>query len=312
MRTQDEAVIIAASDAPEEPIAAAPTWLSGGRLSRATLLEVAVLVGLAAAYTVVRAAQGTDVAAALEHGRNIADFEHWLVAHLELPLNQWLASAAIVAVPACYFYAVFHYLATPLILFQSWRVGGWVYRRGYWSIVIASAFALIVYAGYPVAPPRLLPDLGAVDVMREFADYGWWGEAASAPRAIGDATNQYAAMPSLHFGWSLWCAIQMWSFTGLRWRVAAVAYPTLQILVVVATANHFVLDVVGGAVCVLGALGLVTAARYLWLRVRRGSPSPEGTPTPSRRPRGNGRPGRPARGPGRRPAAGCRRCPGTP
>jgi hypothetical protein len=234
-----------------------------GRFSRATLLELAALLALGAAYTLIRAAQGTDVAAAFANGRAIADAEAWLVAHLELPLNQWLASAAIVAVPACYFYAVFHYLATPVVLFRSWRVGGWIYRRGYWTIVLASAIALVIYARYPVAPPRLMTDLGTVDIMREFADYGWWGEAASAPRAIGDATNQYAAMPSLHFGWSLWCAIQMWSFVGLWWRLGAVVYPTVQALVVVATANHFVLDVLGGAACVLGALALVAAARRL-------------------------------------------------
>jgi hypothetical protein len=280
MRIRQDADTAAAGAALDARGGSASSWLRGGRLSRATIVEALVLVVLGAAYTAVRAAQGTDVSAALDHARSIADLERWLVAHLELPLNQWLASVAIVAVPACYFYAVFHYLATPLVLYRSWRVGGWVYRRGYWSIVLASAIALAVYAGYPVAPPRLVPDLGAVDIMREFAEYGWWGEAASAPRAIGDATNQYAAMPSLHFGWSLWCAIQMWTFTGLRWRIAAVTYPTLQILVVVATANHFVLDVVGGAVCVLGALGLVTAVRQVMQRLRRGSPSPAGTPTP--------------------------------
>jgi hypothetical protein len=156
---------------------------------------------------------------------------------------------------------VFHYVATPFVLYRSWRFGGWVYHRGYWTIVLASAIALVIYAREPVAPPRLVPDLGSIDVMREFADYGWWGEAASAPRAIGDATNQYAAMPSLHFGWSLWCGIQMWSFQRSGWRVAAVAYPTLQVVVVVATANHFLLDVVGGAVCVLLALAVVAGVR---------------------------------------------------
>jgi len=242
-----------------------------GRFSRATVIELGTLVALFAAYTVIRAAQGTDVPAALAHARHIVDLEQWLFAHIELPLNQWLAGAAIVAVPACYFYAVFHYLATPLVLYRSWRVGGWIYRRGYWSIVIASAIALFIYARYPVAPPRLVTGLGSIDIMREFADYGWWGEAASAPRAIGDATNQYAAMPSLHFGWSLWCGIQMWSFTGLRWRIAAVVYPTLQILVVVATGNHFTLDVAGGAACVLVAFGLVTWARDVR---RRGETTP--------------------------------------
>jgi PAP2 superfamily len=254
---------VAAYDELEEPSGGSRAPAPPERDHRTTLIELVALLALAAAYTGIRAAQGTDVTAAFAHARHIADAEQWLLAHLEIPLNKWLASAAIVAVPACYFYAVFHYVATPLILYRSWRVGGWVYRRGYWSIVIASAIALVIYARYPVAPPRLVPDLGAVDIMREFADYGWWGEAASAPRGIGDATNQYAAMPSLHFGWSLWCAIQMWSFTGLRWRVAAVAYPTLQVLVVVATANHFLLDVLGGALCVLAALGIVTAVRLI-------------------------------------------------
>jgi hypothetical protein len=249
-------------------------------VSRSTVIELVAFLVLAAGYTFIRARQGTDVGAAFAHARSIAHAESWLVAHLELPLNQWLSTVAIIAVPACYFYAVFHYVATPLILFRSWRVGGWVYRRGYWTIVLASAIALVIYARFPVAPPRLVPGLGTVDIMREFADYGWWGEAASAPRAIGDATNQYAAMPSLHFGWSLWCALQMWSFTGLWWRLAAVAYPTLQVLVVVSTANHFLLDVVGGAACVLAALGLETIARRALLSLRREWPSPAGTPTP--------------------------------
>jgi len=275
-------VEVAASEV-EEPMeqGTGSRWFTGRKLSRSTLIELGVLLVLLVGYTLIRAAQGTDVGAAFNHADKIVNAEQWVIEHLELPLNKWMASAAIVAVPACYFYAVFHYVATPAVLYRSWRAGGWIYRRGYWSIVIASAIALMIYAKFPVAPPRLVPDLGAVDVMRKFAEYGWWGEAASAPRAIGDATNQYAAMPSLHFGWSLWCGIQMWSFAGIRWRTAAVVYPTLQVLVVIGTANHFVLDVVGGAVCVVVAVALVTLAARLWrARVRRAAPSPAGTPTP--------------------------------
>jgi hypothetical protein len=235
------------------------------RLSRAqtTLIELVTLVVLAIGYTLIRAAQGTDVTAALVHGHDIARLEGWVFQHLELPFNHWLTSVALLAVPACYFYAVFHYVATPTVLFLSWRRGGWLYRRGYWSLVLASAIALVIYARFATAPPRLLPDLGSIDTMRHYADYGWWGEAASAPRAIGDATNQYAAMPSLHFGWSLWCALQMWGFGGTGWRIAAVTYPTLQVLVVIGTANHFLLDVVAGGACVVTAVALVTATRRL-------------------------------------------------
>jgi len=116
----------------------------------------------------------------------------------------------------------------------------------------------VIYANWPLAPPRLMPELGTIDVMQHFAGAGWWGSAASAPRGLGDATNQFAAMPSLHFGWSLWCGIQMWGFGGRRWKIAGFTYPALQAVVVLATANHFALDVVGGATCVLTGYAVVT------------------------------------------------------
>ena len=232
-------------------------------VSRPALIEFGVLIGLAVSYNFIRAGQDDDVAAAFANAREIVSAERFFFDAVELPLNEWLASVTLLAVPACYFYAVFHYLVTPTIVVRSWRTGGWFHRRGYWSLVLASAIALVMYAKFPVAPPRLMPDLGTIDVMRAFADYGWWGDAASAPRAIGDATNQYAAMPSLHFGWSLWCGIQMWQFGSRRWRVAAVVYPTLQAMVVIATANHFVLDVIGGAAVVLVAFGVVSGVGRL-------------------------------------------------
>lgn len=244
---------------------AAPADAGGtrGHWSRRTTLELGALLTLGLLYTLVRAAQGTDVHAAMANATMVAQAEGWLFENVERPLNLGLSAVPLLAVPACYFYAVFHYAATPFVLYRSWRAGGWLYRRGLWSLVLATGIALIVYATFPMAPPRLVPDLGSVDTMRDFAAFGWWGGAASAPRAIGDATNQYAAMPSLHFGWSLWCALQMWGLPGLRWRVAAIVYPALQALVVVATANHFVLDVVGGAACVIVATLIVSGCRRL-------------------------------------------------
>jgi hypothetical protein len=227
-------------------------------LTSTALLEFAVLIALALTYNFIRAGQGEDAGAAFEHARDIVAVEGQLFHLVEGTLNGWLVALPMLAVPACYFYAVLHYLATPAVLVRSWRVGGWVHRRAYWSLVLASAIALIAYAKYPVAPPRLVPGLDVVDAMRHFADYGWWGNAASAPRGIGDATNQFAAMPSLHFGWSLWCAIQMWGFGTRAWRVAAVAYPTTQAVVVLATGNHFILDVLAGAACVLVAHVVIT------------------------------------------------------
>lgn len=214
------------------------------------VVEMGVLIGLLVAYNVIRAAQGTDAALAVEHSRQVLQLQGSLFFDVEVPLNTWIGTVPVVAVAACYFYALMHYFMTPVVLLMSRRAGGTQYWRGYWAIVIASAIALFVYAAWPMAPPRLVPDLGIADVMRNYSDYGWWGSAASAPRGIGDATNQYAAMPSLHFGWSLWCAIQLWALPTRRWRAVAVAYPTVQAVVVLATGNHFLLDVLGGAVCV--------------------------------------------------------------
>ncbi|MGO4255416.1 phosphatase PAP2 family protein [Marmoricola sp. RAF53] len=229
-------------------------WLSGN-----AFIELGALVGLAVIYNIVRAGGGpASKGAAMAHAHDIVRIEGWVFDRFELGLNHWIVGVTFLAVGACYFYALMHYVMTPIVLILSRKRGGWLYWRGYWALVIACAIALVSYANFPVAPPRLVTDVDAIDVMRQFSAWGWWGDAASAPRGLGDATNQYAAMPSLHFGWSLWCGIQMWGFGGRKWRIAAVAYPTLQALVVIATANHFGLDVLGGAFCVLTAYGIVT------------------------------------------------------
>ncbi|MGY2875850.1 hypothetical protein ACVW00_003040 [Marmoricola sp. URHA0025 HA25] len=182
-------------------------------LNRA-VLELGAMAVLAVIYNTVRAGGGSNEALAMAHARDIARIEGWVFEHLELNLDHWIIGVPVLAVAACYFYALMHYVMTPTILVLSRRRGGWRYWRGYWALVVGSAIALVIYANWPLAPPRLMPELGTIDVMQHFADAGWWGNAASAPRGLGDATNQFAAMPSLHFGWSLWCGIQMWGLRG--------------------------------------------------------------------------------------------------
>jgi PAP2 superfamily protein len=220
-------------------------------------MELVVLLLLLLAYNIVRALPTTSAQVAVEHANRLLSLEGSLFSWIELPLNQWLQSTPSLAVAACYYYAVLHYLATPASLLIARRRGGWPYWRGYWTLIVASALALVCYAAFPVAPPRLVPDLGIVDVMRSYADYGWWSSASSAPRGIGDATNQYAALPSMHFGWALWCSMQMWAFGSRAWRGLAIAYPGILVVVVIATGNHFAVDVLAGAACVAVAYTLV-------------------------------------------------------
>ncbi|MFL6157709.1 MAG: phosphatase PAP2 family protein [Marmoricola sp.] len=236
-------------------------------LRRRALVEIVIIVVLMVVYNVVRAGGG-DAAAdtGRRHARDIIKLEGWWFDKVELGVNHWIVGVTVVAVAACYFYALMHYVMTPVVLLVSRKRGGWKYLRGFAALVLACMFALVVYANVPVAPPRLVPGSGSVDVLSRFSSWGWWGAAASAPRGLGDATNQYAAVPSMHFGWSLWCGIQMWGFGPRRWKVLAVLYPSVQAFVVIATANHFLFDVLAGGLCTLAAFAVVTLVQRGWLR----------------------------------------------
>jgi hypothetical protein len=87
-------------------------------------------------------------------------------------------------------------------------------------------------------------------------------------------TNQLAAMPSLHVGWALWCAWVVFTLTERRWvRIAAIAYPIGTTLVVVGTANHYVLDAVAGIAVMVIAIHVVgRLPQVIRLPEQRGGP----------------------------------------
>ena len=155
---------------------ALPTPSRTGSPSRHRILRWTIEFGtfgvLAVAYTVVRSLVTADPARAIAHAEWLASLQGELVRGLEEALNTWFVGSTVVAVTACYLYAVLHYVVTPAVFLLSRRHGGRLYWTGYWSLVVASGLAVLVYATFPVAPPRLTPSTGIVDVMREFADYG--------------------------------------------------------------------------------------------------------------------------------------------
>jgi membrane-associated phospholipid phosphatase len=109
--------------------------------------------------------------------------------------------------------------------------------------VLTNVVGLAVFAVYPAAPPRLLPGAGFVDSV---ADAGF--SASHGPIAA----DQYGALPSLHLAWAMWVAVAGFAITRRTApRVLFAAYPVLTAFVVIATGNHYVLDVASGV-----ALGL--------------------------------------------------------
>ncbi|MFB7595148.1 phosphatase PAP2 family protein [Streptomyces sp. NPDC056160] len=221
--------------------------------------ELPLILLVYGCYSAGRLLVRGDVAGAVDHGLSILHFEQTLRLNFEHPLNRLFTREPWLGVPADFWYASLHYVVTPAILVWLFRSRTAVYRRARTWLMTSTFIGLIGFTLLPTCPPRLLsPDHGFVDTMAHYSSYGWWGADASAPRGMGGMTNQYAAMPSLHVGWALWCGVMLWRQGGTRWaKAAGVAYPLLTALVVMGTANHYFLDAVAG-VAVMG-VGLLLA-----------------------------------------------------
>ncbi|MFF0431946.1 phosphatase PAP2 family protein [Streptomyces sp. NPDC004327] len=227
-------------------------------------VELILIAVVYAAYSAGRLLARGDAGAAVDHGLAILRFEERLAIDFEHPLNRLFTATAALGIPADFAYASLHYLVTPAVLVWLFRRRPARYLAARTWLMTSTLLGLVGFALLPTCPPRLLAaGHGFTDTMAHFSAYGWWGGEASAPRGLGGFTNQYAAMPSLHVGWALWCGVMLWRYgRSPLLRALGVAYPLLTLLVVMGTANHYFLDAVAGA-AVMGAGLLLTP------RVRR-------------------------------------------
>ena len=258
-------------------------------------VELALLALLYVGYSAARLLADDDRTGAVAHAHRLLDLEAALHLDVEAWPNHLLAGVPGLALAASYWYSALHYLVTPAVLVWVYRRHALGYRRARNALVLATGLGLVGFVLLPMDPPRMLP--GYVDVLAATSAHGWWGSDASAPKGLGGLTNELAAMPSLHVGWALWCAWVVFLCSRRTvLRVLATAYALGTVLVVVGTANHYLLDAVGGAAVLLLA---VAATRP---RVSRGTPVSPGTPRP--RAAARGRSAAPSSGPRslRRPA----------
>lgn len=229
-----------------------------------------VLIGiLYGAYELSRGLGDISVPSALDNGRAILHFER--VWHLdpERVLNGAIGHITWIAVAASYFYSLMHYVVTPAVLVWMYRKHRAAYGPARTALALSTALGLVGYLLLPTAPPRMLSHSGLQDTLAHTQDYGWWGGEGSVPRGLGALTNQFAAMPSLHVGWAIWCGVLIAMYARRRWvRLIGIAYPVATTLVVMATGNHYLLDAIAGAVT-MGAGALLMVA----LRGRRSAPA---------------------------------------
>jgi hypothetical protein len=221
------------------------------------LLELLLIRVTYAAYSQVRlAATGGSNSAgraeAEEHGAQIHALERALRIDIERWANHTVAGIDWLREFFDYYYTSFHF-AVPLTVLAVlyWRRPA-DYRWARSALGITTLLALAGFWLYPLAPPRLMPALGFIDTVHGVQDF-------SQPDygTLTALTNQYAAMPSLHFGWSLWCGVVIAVLARGRWVMALGAvHPLLTAVAIVVTGNHWVLDAVGGAVVVGAGFGL--------------------------------------------------------
>ena len=216
------------------------------------LLELLVIRVGYSAYSHIRTAATGGVGAAEEHGRQVVAIEQALHIDIELWANKATANAEWAESFFNFYYTSFHFVVPLSILAILYVRRPVDYRWARSSLAFATVLALLGFWLYPLAPPRLMPGMGFIDTVhgpQDLAnpDYG----------AMTAVTNQYAAMPSLHFGWSLWCGLVVVLLAPKLWmKLLGLLHPLFTAGAIVATANHWILDAVGGAAVVGAGFGL--------------------------------------------------------
>lgn len=221
--------------------------------------QIVLFCGAYWVYRLVRGQVFSQSAAAFEHARQIVDIERALHVFVEPSVQSWAIGTGWIDDVGSWMYLNTHFVVTTCAL-------GFIYlfRNEHFYFVrnmfmVAMGLALVGYIVYPTAPPRMLPEFGFADSVADFT-------GVSSDASVNALFNPYAAVPSMHVGFALMLAVPIIRMARRRWvKVLWAAYPPVVTLVVVVTANHWVLDAAAGAA--VAALAAV-AAQTLFARVR--------------------------------------------
>lgn len=229
--------------------------------------ELVVIGTFYAVYSFVRNQFGSaavDWTVAYNNARAVIDVERAMGLYQEARIQSWFIDWEIFLRFWNVFYGLFHFAVTALVLIFLYTRDPAAYPKWRTVGLVTTGVALVGFALFPLMPPRLLPDCGLygaciggtgfTDTVTELG--GIWSFESDAVEKL---SNQYAAMPSMHFGWSAWCFLALYPRLENRLgRAAIAAYPWLTVFAIVVTANHYWIDAVGGAAAL--AIGWVIAS----------------------------------------------------
>ncbi|WND33769.1 phosphatase PAP2 family protein [Streptomyces sp. BB1-1-1] len=227
-------------DEPARPVARPPL-----------VRELLLVAGLFLAYKFGRQLATGHTAEAFRNAHHVWAWERTLRLPDEGTVQSLLLHGDTLIHAANTYYATVHFPATAAFLIWLYlrRPGHYVRARRVLAAVTGAALA--VHLLFPLAPPRMLAATGLIDTARVY------GPSVYGPPSTDQLSNQFAAMPSLHFGWALMVAVGLIVATRSRLRWLWLLHPLLTLLVIVGTANHYWLDVIVAAAMLGLALAVV-------------------------------------------------------
>ncbi|WP_162450398.1 phosphatase PAP2 family protein [Phytoactinopolyspora mesophila] len=207
-------------------------------------------------YSLVRGLTDDRVDVAFENAERVMSFQDSLGFFIEPDLQDRIVGndAAINVINAIYIGGYWPVLVGTLLWLLIRHPARYPLFRN--ALLASGAITLVIFALFPLAPPRFLPEHGFTDTVSQNSEA--YRDFNASP-----LVNEYAAMPSLHFGWILLLAIA-WIIVGRNTlaRIAGVLMPTFMFIAIVLTGNHYILDgIVGGAV-VLAGLAIAAAIEH--------------------------------------------------
>jgi hypothetical protein len=239
------------------------------------LRQVGLMACAVALYFGVRGLTESDAASAVRHAQGLVAWESEHGLYLEPTLQRLVEHSGPLTAVMNWVYVWGHWPVIIAVLVWLVRRHPEGYRITRNAMLLSGAIGLVVFAVYPLAPPRLA-GLGLIDTVTEYST----SYRVLQPQAF---VNQYAAMPSLHVGWDLLMGLALITYgRHLAVRVIGVLLPMLMLAAVLTTANHYVLDAAAGTGLVL--LALVIARRTERRRATPAAP-PDGAGPSVPRPR---------------------------
>lgn len=227
--------------------------------------QILLVLSAAMLYFLVRGATQGSVEKSEENARSILRLERWMGLDLERGAQELIDTDHVLVMLSNWVYIWGHWplLIGTLFALHRWRPHDYLRLRN--ALFVSGAIGMVIYATFPVAPPRLLDPQFRDTVTELSRSY----RVLQPPGLI----NRYAAMPSLHAGWNLLAGIAIVRASRQPFiRSVGVVGPIAMAFAVVSTGNHFVLDVVGGAIVAL--TGSFLADRWWPRGVRTGGPGP--------------------------------------